>query len=328
MHVLADQVDFVTSGMIPKATLVTVVSVGVGALISLGFVRIIYNIKIFKFLTVTYIVIFIIALFTLKEFLAIAFDASGATTGAMTVPFILALAAGVSVIKKDSKASEEDNFGLVGIASAGAILAVVFMGVVSRSGTITGGLEYTETVSTSIINSFTRQIGKVAMEVIIALLPIIIIFLIFQIILFILPRKALRKVLMGLLFTYIGFVMFLVGVNGGFMDVGAIIGSTIASMENKAYLVIVGFVLGFATVMAEPAVHVLTNQVEDVTSGYVKRKAVMISLAIGVGIAVALSKVRILVPGIQLWHYLLPGYIISLAMSYITPELFVGIAFD
>jgi hypothetical protein len=328
LHVLADQVDFVTSGLITKASLVVVVSVGVGAAISLGFIRIIYNIKLHKLLTGIYLFVFILALFTLREILAIAFDASGATTGAMTVPFILALAAGVSAIKKDSKASEEDNFGLVGIASAGAIIAVIVMGIVSRTSTITGGLEYNESESASIIGSFIRQISTIALEVVLALLPILIIFIVFQTISFKLSKKALRRVLIGLLFTYVGFVIFLVGVNGGFMDVGTIIGYTIASLENKSYLVIVGFILGCATVLAEPAVHVLTHQVENVTSGYVKRKAVMVSLAIGVGIAVALSMIRILVPGVQLWHYLLPGYLVSLAISYITPELFVGIAFD
>ncbi|GFR34789.1 membrane protein [Thermobrachium celere] len=328
LHILASQVDFVTSGLISRESIVVVVSIGIGTMLSLGFVRIVHNIPLHKVLTVLYLVIFILALFTSREFLAISFDASGATTGAMTVPFILALAAGVSALKKDSKVSEEDNFGLVAIASAGAILAVMIMSVISKTDTITASLEYNESTSTSIISSFIQRIPTIASEVILALLPILIIFILFQKVSFKLSRKALRKVLVGLLFTFIGFVLFLVGVNGGFMDVGAVIGYSVASLENKFYLVIVGFILGFVTVLAEPAVYVLTHQVEDVTSGYVKRKAVIISLAIGVGIAVALSMIRILVPDIQLWHYLLPGYLISLTMSYFVPKLFVGIAFD
>ena len=133
---------------------------------------------------------------------------------------------------------------------------------------------------------------------------------------------------MGLVFAFIGFVLFLVGVNGGFMEVGVAIGYSVATLENKVYLVFVGFFLGFATVLAEPSVYVLIYQIEDVTSGYIKRKAVLIPLAIAVGSAIALSMLRIVVPGIQLWHYLLPGYLMSLMMSYFVPKLFVGIAFD
>lgn len=328
LHILANQVDFVTSGLISKVGIVVVVSIGIGAMLSLGFVRIVHNIRLHIVLTALYLIIFIIAPFVSREFLAIAFDASGATTGAMTVPFILALAAGVSALKKDSRASEEDSFGLVGIASAGAILGVMVMSVISKTGAITASLEYNERAPVSIISSFIQQIGTISLEVMLALLPILVVFLVFQIVAFKLSRKAFRRILIGILFAFIGFVLFLAGVNGGFMDLGVVIGFSVASLENKFYLVIVGFMLGFVTVLAEPAVHVLTHQVEDVTSGYVKRKAVIISLAIGVGIAVALSMVRILVKDVQLWHYLLPGYLISIAMSYFVPELFVGIAFD
>jgi hypothetical protein len=123
-------------------------------------------------------------------------------------------------------------------------------------------------------------------------------------------------------------VLFLVGVNAGFMDVGSVIGHKLASFENKSIVIIIGFVLGLLTILAEPAVHVLTNQIEDVTSGYVKKKVVLVALSIGVGFAVALSMIRIIIPEIQLWHYLLPGYIIAIAMTYFAPKLFVGIAFD
>lgn len=328
LHILASEVDFVTSGLISKKSIVAVVSLGIGAMLTVGFVRIVYNIPLHKTLTVLYAIIFLLAIFTSREFLAIAFDASGATTGAMTVPFILALAAGVSSLKKDSRASEEDNFGLVAIASAGAIMGVMLMSIISKSDKITAGLGSGEAASESIISSFFQQVAATASEVIMALLPILIIFVLFQKVSFKMSRRALRRVLIGLLFTFIGFVLFLVGVNGGFMDVGAVIGHSVASLENKSYLVITGFALGFVTVLAEPAVYVLTHEIEDVTSGSVKRKAVLVSLSIGIGIAVALSMVRIIVPDIQLWHYLLPGYLISLAMTYFVPELFVGIAFD
>lgn len=143
-----------------------------------------------------------------------------------------------------------------------------------------------------------------------------------------LKKKDLRKLLTGFAFAFTGLLVFLIGVNAGFMDVGTSIGNNLALLDNKAYIIIIGFVLGVVTILAEPAVYVLTHQIEDVTSGYVKRKAVLIPLAIGVGFAVALSVIRVLVPAIQLWHYSLPGYIICLSMMFFIPKLFVGIAFD
>jgi len=245
----------------------------------------------------------------------------------LTVPFILALAIGVSHLKKDSKASEKDSFGLVAIASTGAIIAVMIMNIIAKTDKISGSLEQHDADS-GLISPFIHKFPIVAQEIIIALVPILILFLVFQKISFKMSNKSVRKVLIGLLFTFIGLVFFLVGVNAGFMDVGTAIGHSIASLENKTYVVIIAFILGLVTILAEPAVHVLTHQIEDVTSGYVRRKAVLISLSLGVGLAVALSMIRIIIPELQLWHYLLPGYIIAIAMTYFVPKLFVGIAFD
>ncbi|MCJ7842156.1 DUF1538 domain-containing protein [Lederbergia sp. NSJ-179] len=328
LHILAGQVDSVTSGLISKSSLVVVVSIGIGVLIATGLVRSVYNIPLYKLLTVLYLIIFVLALFTSPEFLAISFDASGATTGALTVPFILALALGVSMLKKDSKASEKDSFGLVAIASTGAIIFVMIMNIISKTDKMTGSLEQIETTSPSIIGPFIQKLPTISQEIIVALLPILLVFLVFQKISFKMSKKAVRKILMGLLFTFIGLVLFLVGVNAGFMDVGSAVGHSIASLDNKAYVMIVAFVLGVVTILAEPAVHVLTHQIEDVTSGYVKRSVVMGTLSIGVGLAVLLSILRVLIPDLQLWHYLLPGYVIAIAMTYFVPKLFVGIAFD
>lgn len=328
LHILAGQVDFVTDGLISKTSIVIVVSIGIGALIAAGLARIVYNFPLYKLLTVLYFIIFALAIFTSPEFLAISFDASGATTGALTVPFILALALGVSVMKKDSKASEKDSFGLVAIASTGAIISVMIMNIISKSDKISGSLDNHEASSNSIFGPFIHEIPIISLEILMALLPILIVFLLFQKISFKITKKALRKIMMGLLFTFVGLVLFLVGVNAGFMDVGRSIGYSIASLDSKAYVVIIAFVLGLVTILAEPAVHVLTHQIEDVTSGYVRRKIVMFSLCIGVGLAVALSMLRILIPELQLWHYLLPGYVIAIGMTYIVPKLFVGIAFD
>jgi hypothetical protein len=328
LHILASQVDMVTSGLVPKTTIVVVVSIGIAVMLTLGLVRIVYNFPLYRVLTILYLIILGLSLFTSSEFLAISFDASGATTGALTVPFILALALGVSSLKKDSKASEKDSFGLVAIASTGAIISVMIMSIISGSDEITGSIENTLGQSTSIIGPFIHELPILTGEVFVALLPLLVVFLIFEKISFKLTKKAYNKILKGLVYTFIGLILFLTGVNAGFMEVGSMVGYSVASLNSKTYVVIIGFILGLVTILAEPAVHVLTHQIEDVTSGYVKRSMVMVALSIGVGLAVGLSMLRIIVPEIKLWHYLLPGYLISIILSYIVPKLFVGIAFD
>ena len=327
LHILAGQVDSVTSGLISSVSIVTIVSVGIGIMLSFGLVRIVYNIPLYKVLTIVYALIFLLALFTSAEFLAISFDASGATTGAMTVPFILSLSLGISALKKDSKASEKDSFGLVGIVSTGAIIAVMVMSVFSETKSLTGNLEHHVAESTRIISPFLQKMPAIAKEVFLALLPLVLIFLVFQKISFKLQKKAVRRVVKGFIYTFIGLISFLTGVNAGFMEVGSVVGHDLAT-KSQPLVVVVGFALGLVTILAEPAVYVLTQQIEEVTSGYVKRKVVVFALSLGVGFAVALAMLKIAVPQIQLWHYLLLGYIISIVLTYFTPKLFVGIAFD
>lgn len=328
LMVLANQVNVVTSGEIPGLLILIVVSVGLSILLALGFVRVFYNIPLYKVLLALYLIIFGLAIFVSREFLAIAFDASGATTGILAVPFILSLSLGVSKMKKDSKASEKDSFGLVAVASAGAILAVMFLDIFSNTKEFTPGLDSAAIQSNSIFMPFINIMPDYFQESIIAIVPLLVILLVLQKIWFKLKKRELRKLLTGFGFGFVGLFVFLVGVNAGFMDVGTSIGNDLALLDNKAYIIIIGFVLGLLTILAEPAVYVLTHQIEDVTSGYVKRKAVLLFLSIGVGIAVTLSVIRILVPGVQLWHYLVPGYIIALSMMFFVPKLFVGIAFD
>lgn len=282
-----------------------------------------------------YTAILFIAVFVSPEFLAISFDASGATTGALTVPFILALSVGVSKLKKDSKASENDSFGLVALASTGAIIAVMLMSMIFRIGKITGPVDSRWMASqapllslSNIMDPFVQKLPLLALESAIALLPFIILFTIFQKSAFHLSAKAVRKILFGMLFAFLGLVLFMLGVNAGFMEVGSAVGKSIALLDNKSYLVLIGFVLGLVTILAEPAVNILTHQIEDVTSGYVRRKIVLMSLSIGVGLAVALSMIRIIIPELQLWQFLLPGYILSCGIMFFVPKLFIGMAFD
>ncbi len=328
LMVLAKQVELVTLGEIPSIRILVIVSIGLSILLALGFLRIFYNIPLYKILMGLYFIIFVLAIFTSRGFLAISFDASGSTTGILAVPFILSLSVGISKLKKDSKASEKDSFGLVAIASTGAIIASMLLDITSETSV------FSETIGAGIMNEnsifrpFFESIPINGKESFMAIIPLLVIFLILQKISFRLRKKELRKLLTGFLFAFIGLFLFLLGVNAGFMDVGTSIGNQLVTLNNKAYIIIIGFILGVVTILAEPAVYILTHQIEEVTSGYVKRKVVLIPLAFGVGLAVALSVIRILVTEIQLWHYLLPGYLICIALMRIIPKLFIGIAFD
>ena len=330
LHILAGQVNAVTAGLLPKSTLVIVVSVGVGLMLSFGFARIAYGIPIHKALTVIYGLILLMGIFLSPEMLAISFDAAGAVTGVLLVPFVLALATGISAFRRDSKASEEDSFGLLGITATGTVMTVMLMSILSKAGGISenvaGNLEMTH--SDEIIRPFIEVAPVITGEALVALLPLVVILLVFKKLSFQLSKRMFRTILKGLSYTFIGLVLFLIGANAGFMEIGTAVGYQLASLDNKYIVVVMGFIIGFVSMLAEPSVHILTHQIEDVTSGYIQRKIVLVAICIGVGIAVALFILKILIPGIKLWHYLFLGYMVSIALSYFVPRLFVGIAFD
>ena len=329
LMVLAQQVDFVTMGAIPSYLLLLVVSIGLAVLVSLGFLRVFLNVSLKVFLFGCYVIIFILAFFTQPEFLSIAFDSSGATTGILAVPFLLALAVGISSLRKDAIASEEDSFGLVAIASAGAIMAVMVLNIIiGTKEYAVASLEPIEVGSVVVLLPFLNHISGALSESFTSLLPLTIALFALQKTLFKLERKQFVRMIKGFVYAFFGLIIFLVGVNGGFMEIGSELGLRLAMYENKSWLIVTGFALGFFTIIAEPAVYVLTHQIENVTSGYVKRKAVGACLSIGVGLAVTLAVIRILNPSIKLWYVLLPSYIIALGMMYFAPNLFVGIAFD
>ena len=189
-------------------------------------------------------------------------------------------------------------------------------------------LEPIEVTNTAIFLPFLAHIVDAVEESFISLLPLTVCLFVLQKTLFHLERKQFARMVKGFVYAFLGLIVFLTGVNGGFMAIASEVGLRLAMLENKVWLVVTGFALGFFTILAEPAVFVLTHTIEDVTSGYVKRKAVGAALSIGVGWAVAMAIVRILTPSMQLWHVLLPGYIIAIGMMYWAPNLFVGIAFD
>ncbi|NLV62831.1 MAG: DUF1538 domain-containing protein [Clostridiaceae bacterium] len=326
LHILAGQVDSVTSGQFDQTLMVIVVSVGLGVMMTLGMLRILKGVQLKYVFTAAYGLILILSYFSSSDFIAIAFDASGATTGAITVPFMLAMAAGISAMK--SKSSEADNFGLVGISSTGAILGVLVTGLIFGIDKLNGTLPEQTITSSGLLDIYGSRFLPLAWEALISLLPIIIVYILFQIFSFKQKISRVFDITRGLFLTFFGLVVFLLGVNGGFMAVGTQLGIQLATMDSKVPVMIVSLFLGLTTVLAEPAVHVLTNQVEDVTGGYVKRSLVLVFLSIAVGLSIFMSALRIYLPNLQLWVYLLPGFGISAILAYFVPELFVGMAYD
>jgi len=328
LHILAGQVEKVTSGQFGRILMVVVVSIGIAVMMTLGMLRILKGVPLKYVFTAAYGLILILSFFSNFDFIAIAFDASGATTGAITVPFMLALAGGISAIKSDSKKSEADNFGLIGIASTGAILGVLITGVAFGIEKLDGTLPEHTITDSNLLSIYGSKLLPIAWDSLISLLPIIIVYIIFQIYYFKHKKSRVFNNSRGLFLTFLGLVVFLLGVNGGFMEVGTQLGIQLASMDSKVPVLVVALLLGLTTVLAEPAVHVLTHQVEDVTGGSVSRPLVLIFLSVAVGLSIFMSALRILLPGLQLWMYLLPGFGISVILAYFVPELFVGMAFD
>jgi hypothetical protein len=253
----------------------------------------------------------------------LAFDSGGVTTGPITVPFIMALGVGISSVLGD-RHSQDNSFGLVALCSIGPVLAVLMLGIFSSNDLTYAVPDYV--VRNDILNSFLTTAGHTAKEIAIALGLIVAFFLICQFIFLKLPRKRLLKIAVGVVFTYIGLVMFLTGVNVGFMPIGYKLGYELAAV-NRWLIVGIGLLMGVLVVLAEPAIHVLNAQVEDVTGGYVSKKSMMMGLCIGVGAAITLSVIRIIFD-FSIVYYVIPGYFISLSLSLFVPPVYTAIAFD
>ncbi|MBQ7328900.1 MAG: DUF1538 domain-containing protein [Oscillospiraceae bacterium] len=323
LQVLANQVSAVMNGTV----LVYAVGIGVGAFLIVAILRIVFRRRLGSILMLFYMLLFALALMLVvsgnEKLLPMAFDSGGVTTGPITVPFIMALGVGISSVLGDKK-SKENSFGLVALCSVGPILAVLMLGIFSTNDMTYQVPDYT--VSNDILGAFLHTAGHTAKEVAIALGLIVAFFLICQIIFLRLPKRKLLRIAIGVLFTYAGLVIFLTGVNVGFMPVGYKLGTALAS-RHPAVLIGFGLIVGVLVVLAEPAIHVLNGQVEDVTGGLVRKKSMMIGLCIGVGAAIALSMVRI-VFDFSLVYYIVPGYFISLALSLFVPPVYTAIAFD
>lgn len=323
LQVLAKQIPSV-----PDMVLIGSVAIGVGIFLVIALLRILFKIKLSHMLVVMYGLLFIIAIFTSPDYLPVAFDSGGVTTGPITVPFILALGMGVSAINA-GKSAEEDSFGLCGLCSIGPIIAVLVMGMFYDASDVSHGFQTTSTVNSlgELVDLYSGGLFLFAKEVILALLPIMVIFAIYQLLKLKLPKTKLIKIAVGIIYTIVGLTIFLTGVNIGFMPAGTYLGESIASLSYNWILIPLSIIIGFFVVAAEPAVHVLNKQVEDITSGAISKKMMMSGLSIGVGMALALTMVRIMT-GINIVVFLLPGYIIVLLLTFFVPNIFIGIAFD
>jgi hypothetical protein len=323
LQVLAKQVSAVMNGTV----LIYAVGAGVGVFLLVAILKIVFRKSLSHILMLFYMLLFALALLLAVndqlDLLPMAFDSGGVTTGPITVPFIMALGVGISSVLGD-KRSQENSFGLVALCSVGPILAVLVLGVFSNNDLTYQVPDYT--VSEDILGSFLHTAGHTAMEVAIALGLIVVFFIICQIAFLRLPKKRLLKIALGVIFTYVGLVIFLTGVNVGFMPVGYKMGYLLGQ-SNKWFLMGFGLVIGVLVVLAEPAIHVLNKQVEEITNGFVTRKAMITGLCIGVGASIALSMIRI-VFDFSLTYYIIPGYFISLALSLFVPPVYTAIAFD
>ena len=323
LSVLAAQVSAVLNG----TTLIVTVGVGVGLFLVLAILRIVTKTGLSKILMLFYMMVFALAALVLERgngaFLALAFDSGGVTTGPITVPFIMALGTGIATTL-GGKDVGENSFGLVALCSIGPVLAVMFLGLFADGTVIYELPDYS--VESHLGAALLHTVVDVILEVALALGLLVLFFAVIQAIFLRLPRRKIYRIAVGILYTFAGLVMFLTAVTVGFMPIGYRIGHDLAT-NSTPLLVVMGFLLGFVVVLAEPAIHVLKSQVEDITNGTVSKRSMMIALSVGVGISIGLSMIRI-VFDFSILYYLIPGYFISLGLSFFVPRLYTAIAFD
>lgn len=323
LQVLANQV-----ASIPNSVLIWTVAVGVGVFLALAVLRIFYRASLAKCLLIAYALLFALTLFSPKDFLAVAFDAGGVTTGPITVPFIMALGVGVSALRA-AQGHDDDCFGLVALCSVGPILMVLLLGIFYHpSDAIYSAVEIAPVITTrDVAQQFAIGLPDYAKEVLLSILPIVAVCVLFQLLTHHYRRRQLLRTGVGFLYTVIGLILFLTGVNIGFTPVGNLLGSGLADSTYRWVLIPIGALIGYYIVKAEPAVQVLNKQVEDVTGGTVSQSMMNTALSIGVACAVMLSMVRVLT-GISIYWILVPGYALALILARYVPSVFVGIAFD
>lgn len=323
LQVLSKQVP-----SIPGNTLIMTVAAGVGFFLAVAILRIVFKVALSHLLLFFYLIVFAVSYFTPSDFVPVAFDSGGVTTGPITVPFIMAIGLGIAAVRSD-KDSVDDSFGLIAICSIGPILAVMLLGMLFRptEAIFATNDVYDVFTTRDVALLYARQLRHFGEEVLLALSPIALFFLLFQLFSKYFSKRQIVKVVVGFVYTFTGLVLFLTGVNVGFIPVGHMIGLQIAVTSYKWALLPLGALIGYYIVAAEPAVHVLNKQVEEVSHGAISQRAMNLSLSIGVAVSVALSMLRILAD-ISIYWLLIPGYLIALILTFFVPKIFTGIAFD
>ncbi len=324
LQVLANQL----SNTINPWLLIIAVGIGVGIFLVIAFLRIVLKIKLSYLLMICYLGVFILSFFVPNAFIPLAFDSGGVTTGPMSVPFIIAIGTGVTAMRSD-KDAETDGFGLTALCSIGPILSVMVLGIIFQPEKIETSSKVIPKIENSknLLQFYLTELPHYMKEVALALLPIVAFFFIFQLIGQKVQKQQIIRILVGVLYTYLGLVVFLLGVNVGFLPVGTFLGKMIGGLSYNWVIVPIGMLVGFFVVAAEPAVHVLTKQVFEITSGAIPQKALRISLMLGVSVSVGLAMLRILL-NIPIMYFLIPGYAIALILTFVVPEIFTAIAFD
>lgn len=323
LQVLAQQVP-----SIPNLTLIFTVAVGVGIFLAIAQLRMLLKIPLSYTLIFFYGLILLLTILSPDTFIPVSFDSGGVTTGPMTVPFVMALGIGMASVRSD-KNSSSDSFGLISLCSIGPVLSVLLLGILYRPQDVS----YTPAAIADVVTTrdaareFATSLPAYMKEVAVAIVPLAILFLLFQLATRRFHRHQLFRIGSGLLYTYVGLVLFLTGVNVGFMPAGQLIGSTIAHSSQSWMLIPIGMVIGYFIVKAEPAVQVLTKQVEEISNGSINQRSIQQSLSIGICISAGISMLRILT-GIHILWFLVPGYVLSLLMTFFVPQIFTGIAFD
>ncbi len=324
LTVLAQQVP-----AIPNWTLILTVAGGVGLFLVVALLRVMLKIPLSHLLVSFYLGAFLLAIvFVPNDFIPVSFDSGGVTTGPITVPFIMALGVGLASVRNDKNATS-DSFGLVALCSIGPILSVLILGIcyapdsASYTPPVLAEVATTRDAAREFAIAFPHYAGEVAS----AIIPICVMFLLFQLLTRRFKRTQLLRIVSGLVYTYLGLVLFLTGVNVGFMGAGELIGATIAGSELPFLLIPVGMIMGYFIVAAEPAVHVLVKQVEEVSMGSISQSAMRQGMSIGVAISIGIAMLRVLT-GISILWFLIPGYAVSLALTFFVPQLFTGVAFD
>ena len=323
LAVLARQVPAIDDWL-----LIWTIALGVGLFLTAAILRILLKWDLGRILCVLYLLVFLLSLLVPDVFRALAFDSGGVTTGPVTVPFIMALGVGLAASRPKGSA-ENDSFGLIAMSSVGPILAVMVLGMFfhpENAAYAAFGLQEVKTTR-DVYLVFLHETPTYLKEVLMSMVPVLIIFVVTQFMGAKKSRISRQKTLIGFVYTYLGLVLFLCGVNVGFSPVGYLLGREFVAGSAPWLLVPTAMLIGYYIVKAEPAIAVLNRQIASITDGMVSQKAMNRALSIGVCLAAGLSVVRVLT-GLHIYWLLVPGYALALGLSLVVPKMFVGIAFD